>query len=128
VTGGEPRIDYLDIEDLLEVAAGVLLEVAVRDIGLLAAAAERPRASAFGEDAYPFLVDKAAALMHSLARNHALVDGNKRLAWAATRVFLLLNDRDVHFSVDDAESVVVSVAAGDIDVRQLSAILAEHLT
>ena len=126
MTGGEPRIDDLDIEDLLDGAAGVLLEVAVRDIGLLAAAAERPRASAFGEDAYPFLVDRA--LMHSLARNHALVDGNKRLAWAATRVFLLLNDRDVHFSVDDAESVVVSVAAGDIDVRQLSAILAEHLT
>ena len=126
MTGGEPRIDDLDIEDLLDVAAGVLLEVAVRDVGHLAAAAERPRASAFGEDAYPFLVDRA--LMHSLARNHALVDGNKRLAWAGTRVFLLLNDRDVQFSVDDAESLVVSVAAGDIDVRQLSAILADHLT
>ena len=125
--GGDPRIDYLTIEDLLEVADGILPEVLVRDIGLLTAAAERPKASAFGEDAYPFLMDKAAALMHSLARNHALVDGNKRLAWAATRVFLLLNDRDLHFSVDEAESVVVSVAAGDIDVRQLARILAEHL-
>lgn len=60
-------------------------------------------------------------------RNHALVDGNKRLAWGATRVFLLLNHRDLHFSVDEAESVVVSVAAGDIDVRQLALILAERL-
>ena len=128
MTGGDPRIDYLTTEDLLEVADGVLPEVRVRDIGLLSAAAERPRASALGEDAYPFLVDKAAALMHSLARNHALVDGNKRLAWGATRVFLLLNDRDLHFSVDEAESVVVSVAAGDIDIRQLARILAEHLT
>lgn len=126
--GGDPPIDYLTIEDLLEVADGILPELLVRDIGLLAAAAERPRASAFGKDAYPLLVDKAAALMHSLARNHALVDGNKRVAWAATRVFLLLNDRDLHFSVDEAESVVVSVAAGAIDVHQLTRILAEHLS
>ena len=125
--GGNPRIDYLTLEDLLEVADGILPDVLVRDIGLLGAAAERPRASVFGEDAYPGLVDKAAALMHSLARNHALVDGNKRLAWGATRVFLLLNDRDLRFSVDEAESVVVSVAGGDIDVRQLARILAEHL-
>ncbi len=66
--------------------------------------------------------------MHSIARNHALIDGNKRLAWAATRVFLLLNDRDVHFSVDEAESMVVSVAAGELDVRELAAILADHLS
>ena len=44
----------------------------------------------FGEDAYPSFAEKAAALMHSLARNHPLDDGNKRLAWAATRVFCLL--------------------------------------
>lgn len=126
--GGNPRIDYLTLEDLLEVAHSILPDVLVRDIGLLGAAVQRPRASAFGEDAYPALIDKAAALMHSLARNHALVDGNKRLAWGATRVFLLLNDRDLRFSVDDAESVVVSVAAGNIDVRQLARVLAEHLT
>jgi death on curing protein len=128
VIGGDPHIDYLAVEDLLEVANGILAEVLVRHIGLLIAAAERPRASAFGEDAYPGLVDKAAALLDALARNHALVDGNRRLAWAATRVFLLLNDRDLHFSVDEAESVVVSVAADDIDVRQLACIVAERLT
>lgn len=121
-------IDYLDLEDLLEVAAGVVGTYAVRDIGLLASSAHRPRTSVFGADPYPSFADKAAALMHSLARNHALVDGNKRLAWAATRVFCQLNDRDLAFSVDEAEALVVSVAAGDLEVSELSAILARHLT
>ncbi len=81
----DPPIDYLSVEDLLEIAVGVIGEVAIRYRGLLASAAERPRSSAFGQDAYPTFAGKAAALMHSLARNHALIDGNKRLAWAATR-------------------------------------------
>ena len=68
-------IDYLTLEDLLEIAAAIVEQPAVRDMGLLASAAERPQATAFGEDAYLTLVDKAAALMHSVARNHALVDG-----------------------------------------------------
>jgi death-on-curing protein len=86
----ETPVDYLSLEDLLEIAIGTIDEVAIRDRGLLASAAARPRSSAFGEDAYPMFAAKAAALMHSVARNHALVDGNKRLAWAATRVFCLL--------------------------------------
>ena len=81
----ERPIDYLTVEDLLEIAVGVIDNVAIRDHGLLASAAGRPQSSAFTEDAYPTFAGKAAALMHSLARNHALVDGNKRLAWAATR-------------------------------------------
>lgn len=68
----------------------MLDEVALRDRGLLASAAARPQTTVFGEDAYPSFAEKAAALMHSLARNHPLVDGNRRLAWAATRVFCLL--------------------------------------
>jgi death-on-curing protein len=127
VTPGEDPVDYLSVEDLLEVAAGVLDDVAVRDVGLLAAAAGRPQASVFGQDAYPTLADKAAALMHSLARNHALVDGNKRLAWAATRVFCLLNGRDLSYTVDDAETVVVAVAAGELDVPDLAQWISAHL-
>ncbi len=73
----------------------MLDEVAVRDVGLLAAAADRPRTTVFGKDAYPAFEDKAAALLHSLVRNHALVDGNERLAWAAPGVFHLLNGRDI---------------------------------
>ena len=117
-------VDHLSVEDLLEIAAGVLGEVLVRDLGGLASAAGRPRMTVFGAEAYPSLAEKAAALMHPLARNHPLVDGNKRLAWAATRVFCLLNGTDLRLPVDDAERLVIGVAAGDIDVPDLAKALA----
>lgn len=120
-------IDYLSVDDLVEVASGILKDLVIRDVGLLASAAARPRTSVFGADAYPRFVDKAAALLHSLARNHSLVDGNKRLAWAATRVFCLLNDRDLVFTVDEAEAMVVAVAAGHLDVPDLARVLERHL-
>jgi death on curing protein len=122
-----PPIDYLTLEDLLEIAAGIIDGVVVRDIGLLASAAARPQTTAFGDDAYVGVAGKAAALMHSLARNHALVDGNKRLAWAATRVFCLMNASDLDFDVDAAETLVISVATGDLEVSVLTAELANHL-
>lgn len=121
------KIDYLSVEDLLEIAAGVVGEVGVRDSGLLAAAAGRPAISVFGEDAYGTFEDKAAALMHSLVRNHALVDGNKRLAWSAVRVFFLLNGRDLIYTVDQAEELILSAASGRVDVQGISAWLTAHL-
>lgn len=121
------EIDYLSVEDLLEIAAGVMDQVAIRDVGLLAAAAGRPQVTAFGDDAYPTFTDKAAALLHSLVRNHALVDGNKRLAWSATRVFCLLNRRDLTYTVDEAESLMLSAASGEIDVPEIAAWLKIHL-
>ncbi len=75
---------HLDLEDLLHVARRTLGAFEVRDIGLLESAAARPQATAFGEDAYPSIHDKAAALLHSVARNHPLFDGNERLSLAAT--------------------------------------------
>jgi death on curing protein len=117
-------VDHLSVEDLVEIATGILGEVLVRDLGGLASAAGRPRMTVFGAEAYPSLAEKAAALMHSLARNHPLVDGNKRLAWAATRVFCLLNGTDLRLPVDDAERLVVGVAAGEIDVPDLAKALA----
>lgn len=120
-------VDYLSLEDLLEIVAGVIGDVVVRDLGLLSSAAARPQASAFGKAAYPTFAEKAAALIHSLGRNHALVDGNKRLAWAATRVFCLLNDRELPFTVDEAEAMVVAVAAGELDVPELAERFADHL-
>lgn len=119
--------DYLSVDDLLEIAAGVLGEVLVRDIGLLASAAARPATTVFGEDAYPAFADKAAALLHSLARNHPLVDGNKRLAWSAARAFCLLNGHDLRYSIDDAEQLVLGVAAGDIDVPDVAAWIVNHV-
>lgn len=122
----EEELDFLTVEDLLDVAAGVLDEVAMRDAGLLAAAAARPRVTVFGDDAYPTFEDKAAALLHSLVRNHALVDGNKRLAWSATRVFHLLNGRDLSYTVDDAEQLMVRAAAGELDVQDIAGWLVAH--
>ena len=116
----EAALDFLSVDDLLEIAQGIIADVAVRDRGLLASAAGRPGASAFGQGAYPTFAEKAAALMHSLARNHALVDGNKRLAWAATRVFCLLNGRDLQFTVDDAEALVLAVARGDLEAPEIA--------
>ncbi|WP_125078672.1 type II toxin-antitoxin system death-on-curing family toxin [Mycobacterium sp. P7213] len=105
--------EYLDLEDLLEVARGAVgADVAVRDYGLLESALARPRASVFGADAYPDLHLKAAALMHSLARNHALVDGNKRLAWTACRTFLAINDQWINAAEDDRFEFVIEVATG----------------
>lgn len=121
------EIDFLSVEDLLEIASGVIGEVTVRDAGLLAAAAARPLVTVFGEDAYPTFEDKAAALLHSLVRNHALVDGNKRLAWSATRIFCLLNGRDLTYSIDDAEGLMTRAAAGELDVPQIASWLVAHI-
>ncbi len=106
-------IDYLDLEDLLEVARhAVGPGVAVRDYGLLESALARPRASVFGQDAYPDVHLKAAALLHSLARNHALVDGNKRLAWTACRTFLAINGEWISAPEDQRFDFVIGVATG----------------
>ncbi len=120
------EVDYLSVEDLLEIAAGVLDQVAVRDAGLLAAAATRPQLTVFGEDAYSTFEDKAAALLHSLVRNHALVDGNKRLGWSAARIFCLLNGRDLTYTIDEAEDLMVRAASGQFDVPQIAAWLGAH--
>lgn len=120
-------LDYLSVDDLLEIAAGVLGDFHVRDQGLLASAAARPQTRAFGDDAYPTFVSKAAALMHSIAWNYALADGNKRLAWAATRTFCLLNGRDLVFTVDHAERLVQSVARGELEATDIEHVLADHI-
>jgi death on curing protein len=124
MTDGE--IDFLTVEDFLDIAAGVLDEVAVRDAGLLAAAAGRPRVTVFGADAYPTFAEKAAALLHSLARNHAFVDGNKRVAWAATRIFCILNGRDLTYTVDDAEAMMLAAADGTMDVPAIASWVRLH--
>ncbi len=87
----------------------------MRDYGLLQSALARPQASVLSGDAYPSSEAKAAALMHSVARNRALVDGNKRLALAATIAFLGLNGRRLILSNDQAYELVMRVAAGELD-------------
>lgn len=127
MTDPDGPFELLTLTDLLDIAEGVIDTVQVRDIGLLASASARPSASAFGDDAYPSFAEKAAAFLHSVARNHALVDGNKRIAWATVRVFCLLNGRDLSFTVDEAETMILAAAAGTVDVPELAALLREHL-
>ena len=107
---------YLTLPELLHVARRVLGgEPPVRDLGLLEAAVARPRATAFGADAYPDLDTKAAALLHSLARNHPLVDGNKRLALAAAIAFYGINGHRLTLTNSEAYDLVIEVATGRLD-------------
>lgn len=117
--------EYLDTEDLVELARRLLGEpVPLRDIGLLGAAAARPQASAFGEDAYPDVWTKAAALLHSVVNNHPLVDGNKRLGWLAAAVFLELNDASVSAAAnDDVYDLVMAVASSDLSIDHIAVTL-----
>ena len=107
---------YLTLPELLHIAERVLRsDPPVRDIGLLESAVARPQATAFGADAYSDLDSKAAALLHSLARNHALVDGNKRFALAAVIAFYGVNGRRLTLTNDDAYNLVIDVATGHLD-------------
>lgn len=120
--------EYLDRDDVLVAGAFALGHPCeVGDFGLLDAAVARPRATVFGVDAYPDLYAKAAALLQSLARNHALVDGNKRTAWASAWTFLHLNHVELapDFDVDAAEAFMNDVAQrGEISVDDIAATLA----
>ena len=120
-----PRIEYLELDDVVELA--VLLfgdPPPIRDLGLLGSAVARPQATAFAADAYPDLWTKAAALLDSIVNNHALVDGNKRLGWLATAVFLDLNGvRATTISNDDVYELVMRVAANRLDVTEIVILL-----
>lgn len=106
---------YLTADELLGVARRVVDEVVVRDAGLLESAAARPRTRVGGADAYPDLVTKCAALLHSLARNRALGDGNERLALAGSVVFLGINGARLTATGDQAYDLVMDVAVGRLD-------------
>jgi death-on-curing protein len=116
-------IEYLDLEDLIDLARRLLGDPPpVRDLGLLGAAAARPRATAFGEDAYSDIWHKAGALLHSVVSNHPLVDGNKRLGWLATAIMLELNAASVSGADnDDVYDLVLLVASSHIEVADVAA-------
>lgn len=119
------EIEYLDLDDLMAAAdAAIGRRPEMRDWGLLESALARPKASVFGEDAYPDLNRKAAALLHSLVTNHALVDGNKRLGLVAVLLFYGMNGCDVRATEDERVELILAIADG-----RLSEIdkIAEHL-
>lgn len=116
-------IEYLTAEEVLAVGTIALGEpVVARDIGLLESAVGRPQASVFGQDAYPDLFVKAAALLHSIASNHALVDGNKRTAWVAAMAFLEINGFPLGSPLDTekAEDLVLMAAQSQISLEEIA--------
>ena len=110
-------IDYLTLDDVLAAAEAHLGHPAeVGDYGLLESAVARPQATVFGEDAYPTIHEKAAALLQTLAANHPLLDGNRRTAFVATALFYGLNGHHVPGSAEDELfDLVIAVATGGLD-------------
>jgi death-on-curing protein len=118
---------YLSVEDLLQIAERIAGRVEVRDHGLLASACARPRSTVFGKDAYPTLGDKCAALIHSLSCDHALVDGNKRLALGSAIAFLGMNGARLTMTNDEAYDFIIGIVVHDLDgVRPIAENLRER--
>lgn len=117
-------IEYLTLEDLLALIEDLGVGP-IRDVGLLDSAVHRPQATVYGDDAYPNLDQKAAVLLESLVRNHALIDGNKRIGWLATVVFYGLNNIELEAPDDDAYDLVIAIASGEIAYRDAASHLAK---
>jgi toxin-antitoxin system, toxin component, fic family len=118
--------EFLSLEDLLDIVTALRIGP-VRDLGLLNAAALRPQTTLMGQDAYPSTAAKAAALLESLTKNHALIDGNERLAWASCSVFFSLNALEISETVsdDDVYDLVVAVASSRVTLEQVCATLSD---
>lgn len=121
-------VEYLDLDDVVGLARRLLGDPPpIRDVGLLGCAVARPQTTVLGQDAYPDLWTKAAALLQSIVKNHALVDGNKRLGWLATAVFLEINGVAISKAPNDGiYELVMDIAAHDPPLDEIAAAL-EHM-
>lgn len=115
-------VEFLDLDDVIGLATALLGDAPpIGDIGLLGSAVARPQTTAFGDDAYPDIWTKAAAMLQSIVKNHALIDGNKRLGWLATAVFLEINSIPIsRAGNDDVYDLVIEVAAGHPTVDEIA--------
>lgn len=117
-------IRYLTLDEVMSLHRQILKQsggtAGVRDLGSLESAIAQPMMTFGGEDLYPTLVDKAAALGFSLVMNHPFVDGNKRTGHAAMETFLVMNDFEILTPVDEQESVILSLAAGLLDREEFT--------
>lgn len=125
-----PDVEFLDLDDVLDLIRRLLGDPPpIRDIGLVGSAVARPQTAVFGQDAYPDIWSKTAALLQSIVNNHALIDGNKRLGWLATAVFLEINGVGViHVSNDDIYQFVIDVAANNPSFEHIAAALRALVT
>lgn len=117
-------IRYLTLDEVMSLHRQILKQTGgiagVRDSGSLESAIAQPMMTFGGEDLYPTLVDKAAALGFSLVMNHPFVDGNKRIGHAAMETFLVINDLEIFAPVDEQELVILSLAAGSLDREEFT--------
>jgi death on curing protein len=115
-------VEFLDLDDVIELARRLLGEpTPIRDAGLLGSAVARPQTTLGGEDAYPTVWSKAAALLQSIVNNHALVDGNKRLGWVATAVFLEINRASVAAATnDEVYDLVWAIASAESGTDEIA--------
>ena len=123
---------FLTLGEVLALHRRILAEsggrAGVRDLGAIASAISQPRLSVGGQDAYPTLLEKVAALGYSLIRNHGFVDGNKRIAHAAMEVFLVMNGIAIRAPVDEQEHFMLSLAAGEVSREALTDWLRSNVT
>ena len=117
--------NYLDLEDALQQIA--VAGFYVKDAGLLESALSRPRTTVFGEDAYPTIELKAAAMVHSIIKNHAMVEGNKRTSWFLLNSFLYINSYLLKMSADEAFDFTLGIATDELTLDQAAEIIRQHL-
>ena len=122
---------YLTLSEALDLHRRVIGQsggaLGVLNLGALESALAQPRMTFDGEELYPTIVDKAAALGHSLIQNHPFLDGNKRTGHAAMEVFLFLNGFEIQSSVDEQERIVLQVASGEMDREAFTLWLRDHV-
>jgi len=122
---------YLSLQEVISLHSLLIAQSGgssgLRDRGALESAVAQPEASFGGQDLYPDLASKAAALGHSLIQNHPFVDGNKRVGHAAMEVFLLLNGNELDASVDEQEKIIIEVASGNVSRIELSGWISKHI-
>lgn len=124
-------VRYLSLSEVLELHHRLLSLTGgaggIRDLGALESAVAQPRMTFEGDDLYPDLVTKAAALGFSLIQNHPFVDGNKRVCHAAMETYLILNGHELTASVDESEAFVLGLASGEIARKDLERWLRKHV-
>jgi len=122
---------FVSLSELLELHRRIIEQSGgadgVRDLGLAESALAQPQMSFGGDELYPTLADKAAALCFSLVLNHPFADGNKRIGHAAMETFLVLNGFELNADVDDSESVILRLAAGELDRTKFNEWVAKHI-
>lgn len=116
---------YLDLEDALQQIA--VAGFYVKDLGLLDSALARPRTTLFGEDAYPTLELKAAAMVHSIIKNHAMVDGNKRTSWFMLSSFLYINGYFIEMNADQGMEFTLGIATDKLTLAEAADMIRKHM-